>query len=284
MGNARWSMVAMLLVVGCGEKQARETPASTEAAPATRQKLALPPAEAVKTQASVALPQIAYSYDFTLELPAASVVPLFERHRKACEAAGPARCQIVGAETETVAGTDTSATLALRAESGWLAAFRSRLTSDAQGADGRIAASRTASEDLGRQISDSGARLRALTTLQARLEALLANRTGKLGDLLEIERELARVGGEIDATRSALADMGGRVTLPRATINYRPDSLAVAGAGAGSGLGGQLYAVTTTSLFALLNLIAALLPWLVILVPLGWLVRRVLRRRRATDV
>lgn len=227
------------------------------------------------------MPQIAYTYDYTLELPAKAVVPLFERHRQACEAAGPARCQIIGAETETVGRTDTSATLTLRAESGWLTAFRGRLASDASGADGRVAGSKTESEDLGREISDTGARLRALTTLQGRLEALLANRNGKLADLLEIERELARVGGELDATRSALADMRGRVTLPKATITYRPDSLAVAGAEANDGsLGGSLYSVAAMSLFALLNVLAAALPWLIILALPVWLLLRWQRRRR----
>lgn len=239
------------------------------------------PALAKSSTPSVALPQIAYTYDYTLELPAKAVVPLFERHRRACEAAGPARCQIIGAETETIGRTDTSATLTLRAESGWLAAFRGRLASDASGADGRVAGSKTESEDLGREISDTGARMRALTTLQGRLEALLANRNGKLADLLATERELARVGGELDATRSALADMRGRVTLPKATINYRPDSLAVAGAEANDGsLGGRLYSVAANSLFLLLNLLAAAVPWLVVLALPVWLLLRLRRKRR----
>lgn len=203
------------------------------------------------------------------------MTPLFERHRRACEAAGPARCQVLGAETEAVGRTDTRATLSLLAEAAWLVGFRGRLEADANTAEGRIAGSKTSSEDLGRQVSDTAARVRALTTLQGRLVQLLARRDGKLADLLEIERELARVGGELDATRSALADMSGRVTLPRATIVYQPDSLAVADADArGFALAGKLYEVGTTSLFMLLNLLAAALPWLLVIGPLVWLIRR----------
>ncbi|TRW14389.1 DUF4349 domain-containing protein [Glacieibacterium frigidum] len=290
MRTAWLASLIVLGVAGCGERgsqtEADSAAVMSEAAPAPTAGGA-PAARASAADAapaSVALPQIAYDYDFTLELPAAAVVPLFERHRRACEAAGPARCQIVGAGTETVGGTDTSATLELRAETGWLAAFRGRLAGDAGAAKGRIAASSTTSEDLGRTISDSAARLRALTTLQGRLETLLATRNGKLADLLEIERELARVGGEIDATRSALADMRGRVSLPKATIVYRPDSLAVAGANAGGGLPGSLFAVASQSLFLLLNLLAAVLPWAVLLaVPVWLLVRARRARKRRVD-
>ena len=290
MANHGWLTIAVLLAAtGCGQKQSDNAATQSEAsASGGGPVLAVSAPSAAPAQApaattvavNVALPQIAYTYDYTLELPAKAVVPLFERHRAACEAAGPARCQIIGAQTESVGGTDTSATLTLRAETGWLTAFRARLGNDATGADGRIAGSRTASEDLGREISDTGARVRALTTLQGRLETLLASRTGKLSDLLEIERELARVGGELDATRSALADMRGRVTLPKATIVYQPVSLVVAGAGRTAGLGGQLYAVITASLFTLLNVVAAVLPWLLVIVPLGWLIRWLVRRRK----
>ncbi len=287
MRIARWIVVVAIAVAGCSDRSAEPTEtAAKEMNAAAGQDAPAPAAEAApvaesasRTPASVALPQIAYRYDFTLELPTKAVMPLFERHRQACEAAGAARCQIVGAETTNVDGTDTQATLTLRAQPDWLAGFRSRLGGDARGADGEIARSQTESEDLGRQLSDTGARLRALTTLQGRLEALLANRSGKLADLLEIERELARVGGEIDETRSALADMRGRVALPKATIRYRPDSLIVADADATSGLGGLLYEIARTSLVALLSLIVAVLPWLAVLVPLGWLLRRLTRSR-----
>lgn len=69
--------------------------------------------------------------------------------------------------------------------------------------------------------------------------------------------------------------MRGRVTLPRATIVYQPHSLAVADADArGFALAGKLYEVATTSLFMLLNLLAAALPWLLVIGPLVWLIRR----------
>lgn len=186
----------MLALTGCGDRNAATDTGRTEMAGApapvgtahdgARRSKAVP-----DTPVSVALPQIAYVYDYTLELPVESVTPLFERHRRACEAAGPARCQVLGAETEAVGRTDTRATLSLRAEAAWLVGFRGRLEADANTAEGRIAGSKTSSEDLGRQVSDTAARVRALITLQGRLEQLLARRNGKLADLLEIERELA---------------------------------------------------------------------------------------------
>ena len=56
--------------------------------------------------------------------------------------------------------------------------------------------------------------------MRDRLEQLLRDRPGKLGDLLEIEREFARVQGEIDSSESILAQMKLRVAMSVLSLNY----------------------------------------------------------------
>ncbi len=226
--------------------------------------------------------RIAYVYRYGLELPVARVPALMARHEQACVAAGPAVCQVIGAETQRYGRDQMSAQLEIRATPAWVAAFRARLGGDAEGAGGRIAQQATDSEDLTRSLVDIEARMRALTTLRDRLQQLLASRSGPLEQVLATERELARVQGELDATRSALEVMRTRVDTSRVIVNYtalgqlapdsafRPVSEALSNA----------LAVFMTGVAGLILFLAGALPFLIVGVPLVWLILRWRRRVR----
>lgn len=180
------------------------------------------PMEAATTpvQAPVVLPLMAYAYSYRLELPAAKAGELLARHQEACEAAGPALCQVVNARSTTSGRDQASGQLVIQAQPAWLKTFRNGLSRDAEGAGGRILERNTDAEDLTRSIVDTEASIRAATALQTRLERLLVERPGNLQDALTIEQELARVRGTIDATRSALEVMKGRVATSKLTLDY----------------------------------------------------------------
>jgi hypothetical protein len=63
---------------------------------------------------------------------------------------------------------------------------------------GRLESVQVNAQDVGEEYVDIEARLANLRRLEARLIELLANRTGRLSDVLTVERELARVRGEIE--------------------------------------------------------------------------------------
>ncbi len=169
---------------------------------------------------AVTIPRLAYSYAYGLEAPARSIRDLVARHEAACQAAGPAVCQLTGAQVSEVGKDRIHGQLSLRATAGWLKVFREGLDAQAKAAGGRIVTANVTSEDLSRQIVDTEAAIRARITLRDRLQTLLANRPGKLADLLEVERELAQVQGEIDATQSQLAEMRGRVATSELRLTY----------------------------------------------------------------
>lgn len=232
------------------------------------------------TSTAVAAPSIAYFYRYTLELPADRTAGLMARHEHACVAAGPAVCQIISSESNRYGRDSLNASLDIRATPAWIARFRNGLAGQAEAAGGRIAASGTESEDLTRQLVDIEAQLRAKTTLRDRLQQLLATRSGTLEELLKVERELAQVQGEIDATRSGLAVMRTRVATSRLNLSYQsegrlaPDSAFQPVANA---LNGALGAFMMT-VGALITIAAVLLPIVLVLGPLVWWL---LRRRRA---
>jgi hypothetical protein len=164
---------------------------------------------------------LAYAWAYGVEAPPQQVKPVMKGHEKACADAGPARCQVLGASTNAYGEYDIRARLELRAEPKWLADFRAHLEADEDKGGYEVKSSTVSTEDLTRAIVDTEARLRAQITLRDRLQALLASRPGKLQELLEVERELARVQGDIDSIQSNLAVMKQRVSMSLLTIDYQ---------------------------------------------------------------
>lgn len=96
---------------------------------------------------------------------------------------------------------------------------------------GKVEAVNEQSEDVGEEFVDITARMTNARRLEERLLALLANRTGKLEDVLAVERELARVRQEIERyegrmrylrTRAAVSTLSVTVHEPRPLIGSNP--------------------------------------------------------------
>ncbi len=228
---------------------------------------------------------LAYAYSATLVVPADNVTKVMKVHEQKCVTAGPALCQVVTAASQKE-GDSVNANLSIRATPVWLGTFRNGLEQDAKGADGKVEAQGVTSEDLTRSITDSEARLRALKSLRTRIEALIASRPGKLSDLLEAERELARVQGEIDSFESNLSVMRARVTMSTMDLRYQSRQIAVGGGtfkplvDAVTGF----FGVMAGSLAALITFLAAILPFALIGVPVvyyGWRWRAKMKAKRA---
>ncbi len=292
MRNLVFALVAAFAVAGCNDgagdagvaSPAMETAASPGAAPAEMAAdAAAPPADQPQAQRpSALLPMMAYAYRYRLEAPVKRLPDLLARHEKACADAGAQTCQLVEAQITTQGEDAASGRLVLRATPAWLNRFRTGLQADAEGAGGRLADSAVEAEDLTRAIVDTEAALRAKKSLRDRLEALLASRPGKLQELLEVERELARVQGEIDATESELTVMRTRIATSRLTIDYvsqgvmAPDSAFRPLREAFEGVAGYFFG----GLAAILVILAVLAPFALVFGPLLWFGLRWLRRRR----
>ncbi len=273
------STAAMLALAACGRGGAHYTTAEDAGVKVDLTKLPGGAAAHPGQAKQAANTSIAYSYVYTLETPAGAIATLVRRHQAACASAGPAVCQLLDSQL-TVGVGDSSATLNMRAEPGWLANFRNELEGDVRQAGGRVAQSDTSAEDLTRSIIDTQASVRAQTTLRDRLQTLLATRPGKLDELLNLEKELALTQGQLDATNSELAALNGRVEMSKLTINYATPTHGRLSAAAPLAVAMSNFSGTLgTSLAALITLVAALLPWAFLLAAVGLGVL-VLRRRK----
>lgn len=224
---------------------------------------------------------LAYTYAMGLEIPSERLASVMDRHVQACQAAGPRLCQLIGSNRTGDPQSYMEGFVSLRGQPAWLNNFKAGMAQEADEAGGRITQQSTSSEDLTRQIVDTEARLRAQTALRDRLQQLLRSRPGRLADLLEVERELARVQGEIDAVQSALAVMRTRVAMSELTLTYRSaprpvgsDTLEPLRQAFANFLG-----IIVSGFAAIITLIAVLIPFAIVLVPLGWLLLRWRKRR-----
>ena len=270
-------MLSALALAGCSKPKDSYAPKD---AALTTEAIKPPPKDgkaAPPSSPTVSVAMLAYTYGYDLVAPAKALPDLQAQDQKACTDAGPALCQVVGASMSQGDGDSVLGKLTIQARPDWLPAFRGRLAGEAKAAGGRIADSRVESEDLTRQIVDTEAAVRARTALRDRLQAILATRPGKLSDLLEVEKELARVQGELDATQSELAVMRTRVATSLLTVTYSSGASLMAPRGAWAPLAeavrGSASALATT-LGLMVTIVVVLAPWAIAAAVIFLIVRR----------
>lgn len=84
---------------------------------------------------------------------------------------------------------------------------------------GKLEGSNVSSEDVGEEFVDMTARMKNARRLEERLIELLASRTGKLSDVLTVERELARIREEIERYEGRLRFLRTRAAVSSITVN-----------------------------------------------------------------
>lgn len=225
-------------------------------------------------------PMLAYVHNRSIEAPSNGLGAIVSEHQARCEAAGPSVCMVVNASQSGIGEEWGSANLHLKATPQWTDAFLSGLESELEGTKAKITSASTYAEDLSTQIIDTDARLKAKITLRDRLQALLNDRPSDLGDLIELERELARVQADIDSAASILAALRQRVAMSNIHMNYsalreptahsvwRPLTRAF----------GDFFGNFASALGGIVTAVAFILPWIPVGIGLIWVARSIWRR------
>ncbi len=226
---------------------------------------------------------LAYRYNYSFALPLKAVTSTAKSHAAICLDAGADKCQVLNSSTSTHNEDYASANLQLRAEPAWLESFNEDIQNSVADAKGDMTNSGVSAEDLTRSILDTDARLKAQTTLRARLENLLETRDAKLPDLLALERELARVQGEIESATTTLNVLRKRVSMSIVDINYQTKQTAVS-RGALSPISQSLKRFlgnVAGGIGNVIDFVSYVLPWLLfVILPGLWVLRWFWRRRR----
>jgi hypothetical protein len=144
---------------------------------------------------------------------------------------------------------------------------------------GRVRTENASTGDMTREYTDLETRLAVKEQTTEQLRGLLAKRTGKLSDVLEVERELARVVTEAEQMKAQRREFDRLVAASSITITlFEPASEGLAALRV-SVLGSfrQVTDVLASSLGMLVYLVTYLVPW-VTLGAVGWWCVRAIRR------
>ena len=132
------------------------------------------------------------------------------------------------------------------------------------------------SENKTVQVVDADARIKNLTDLRGRLRLLLNDKTAKLKDIVDVERELANTQSELDSMASVRKMLALETDLVAVNIDFTaaqgiteqgfvaPVSRALQDAGR----------VLMESFGQVITFIMGAIPWLLISFPIIWLMRK----------
>jgi hypothetical protein len=224
---------------------------------------------------------IAYTYNYGFKVPPAKMEGLLNAHKKACEDAGPAKCYVMNSQISGIGSESSSGYLQVRGSSDWVKTFQTGMEDTLKPFDANLDSNNDTAEDLTVQIVDSEARLKSMKTMRDRLQELLRDRPGRLSDLLEIEREFARVQADIDSHESVLAALKLRVAMSIMTLNYQPKYEAASESiwrPLGNAFGSFVPNMATT-LADVVDFISKILPVVLILGLAAWFVMWLFRGR-----
>lgn len=84
---------------------------------------------------------------------------------------------------------------------------------------GRVAQEQQSSEEVTSQVVDLDARLKNARETEAQLTEILRTRTGKVGDVLDVEREISRVRGEIESMEADQKSLRDRIAYASIGLN-----------------------------------------------------------------
>jgi len=157
---------------------------------------------------------------------------------------------------------------------------------------GRVEEESQSGEEVTAEHADLVARLTNAREEEARLRALLAQRTGKIEDVLQVEEEIARVRGEIEQMEAGQKGLEHRVDFASVDLKLVEEYAAKLGSpaeGTGTTLRNALVAGLRNARASLLGLLVfveeygpILVIWGALLGIPGWLVWRRYRRARAS--
>ncbi|SCX73856.1 protein of unknown function [Variovorax sp. EL159] len=301
------ALAAALSMAGCGQK--RDAGSSSEAPPPpapmqatanygggmamkeSRARAASPQAESARAPAPVAASAdqaqqtpfqryLAVRQELNVEVPSEQLPDAWGKVRDLCDTL---KCELLSSsllrETPQQVG---KAMLEMRVEPADVDKLLNGLAGVA-----KVVSQNTTSEDKTSEVIDVEARIKNRTEFRDSLRLMLRDKTTKrdMSDLLEIQRTLADTQAELDSSATQRKVLEQQTSKQHIQIQFTTTRVLAQG--------GQSYnpmmralrqagSVLAESVGALITFLAAVLPWLLLVVlPFGWLVRVLWRRRRS---
>jgi hypothetical protein len=198
----------------------------------------------------------------------------------AAESAARAAGGVVAGDDRSGSGSGAHAKLVLKVPPGRLDALLDQL-----GKLGTEQSRTSSSQDVTEDVADIGSRVATMQASIARIRAILS-RADKIGDVVAVEGELSTRTTELESLQARQRALAGQVSYATITLDLRAHGAAAAPApvdrsGFAGGLQDGWHAFTATVGW-LAMVLGALLPFLIVGIPLALAARWAVRRRTAT--
>jgi len=188
------------------------------------------------------------------------------------------QCEVVSTSVTTRAEDSTpSGSISLRVapqDAGKLFAQAEKL--------GKIAQHTTEREDKTTAVVDSEAKIKNLTTFRDNLRSMLAKPSATVKDLIEIQQQLMDTQSQLDSETAQRKILANETEKVRVELSFRVPRNA-ANASSWTQIGNafrQSAQVLADSTAAVIITVVAIIPWLVLILPLLWFARKIWRRFR----
>ncbi len=143
---------------------------------------------------------------------------------------------------------------------------------------GKVEQSNSTAEDVGEEFVDLTARVSNSRRLEERLITLLATRTGKLEDVLAVERELARVREEIERVEGRMRFLKSRVSMSTLSVTVHEKAPIVSPDNPGQNVIADafrnMWRNFVTFIAMIISSLGVIIPIVALLTLLGWWWRR----------
>ncbi len=277
--------ILQLLLAACGQQSSSSAPeaapdmASRAAAPAPMGKVAMDMqggAEQNLTEiseptnsANAVRKYIALRHHLQIETPGEQMQASFDAAVKHCQALN---CELLSANyNKETPYNPPSASLSARVPPRNVAVFLDGLAKN-----GEVLQHGRDSEDKTNQVVDTDARIKNLTELRDRLRLMLTDKSAKFKDIIDVERELANTQSQLDSMLSMRKILSQETDLVAVNINFSaaqgiteqgffaPVARALKDAGR----------VMMESFGSVIIFVMSAIPWLLIGIPVLWLIRK----------
>jgi glycine cleavage system regulatory protein len=207
----------------------------------------------------------AIAHRFTLVVPSAEIEAVQEKNSAECVKLG---CNILSSSINRSDRGSVSASMSIRIKPDAYDAFAAALAAP----PARIRKHSQTADDLAAPVLDAEKRMAAKTALRERLTALLNDQSTKTAaDLIAIEKELSEAQSEIENFTAQLESTYAGTTAGYGGLDFVPLHDAVMDVGQ----------TVIRSLSWLIYCLAAVGPWLPVVVVVWWAIRRSVRRRQS---
>ncbi|MEA1651714.1 DUF4349 domain-containing protein [Nitrospirillum sp. BR 11164] len=222
---------------------------------------------------------VAVSHSYTLSLPVDAVEAAQRHHLELCASLG---CEILESRLNRGGPRWVNAHTTLRLPPSAFATFAAGLAAP----PAEITSHSEVSEDKTTVVLDLDKRLETKAALRDRLTTLLRETPSKnVGDLLNLEREIAQIQGDIESTTAQREYLRSQTDMVKVDIQYEgvgADAAQPAGVNWQplKAAAKEFIDILVESLANVMTFTARVLPWTPVVVLAGWLLRLVWRRWR----